>query len=143
MNANELRPLLVEYRSQVEQAWTVGTAHPDFAGKSGHPVGQCGSTSVWLQKRLAEDHGIKTHFAEGMLFARAESLHHCWLETQDYRLVIDLTADQQAVDHPVVCDTHWTAWSLGLEYVVEYFHTHLDNVDLLHRASLLAEAVTV
>lgn len=100
MNANELRPLLVEYRSQVEQAWTVETAHPDFAGKAGPPVGQCGVTSLWLQKRLLEDHGIKTHFSEGPLHARGEVLrNHCWLETYGYTHVIDLTANQIAIDH--------------------------------------------
>lgn len=143
MNANELRPLLVEYRSQVEQAWTVETAHADFAGKAGHPAGQCGVTSVWLQRRLMEDHGITTHFSEGSLFARGGvARKHCWLESEDYRLVLDLTADQLAIDHPVVCDTHWGAWSLGLEYVGEYFFCDLsDKGDLLHRASLLTEAV--
>lgn len=68
MNLDELRPILAGYRAQVEAAWSPATAHESYEGKAGGPAGQCGVTSAWLQRRLAEDHGIGSSFWIGNLF---------------------------------------------------------------------------
>ena len=98
MTPDELRPILTAYRRQVEKAWTKATAHPDYDGADVSPVGQCGVTSAWLQRRLREDHGIGSTFCGGhvWLFNRCVADDHCWLEIGDgpHRTVVDLTASQ-------------------------------------------------
>ena len=95
-----LRPILAAYRAEVQPHWSPATAHPDFDGKAGDPAGQCGVTSAWLQRRLAEDHGIAAWYCVGrvMCATHGQTLrNHCWLEIGDMtwdRTVIDLTADQ-------------------------------------------------
>lgn len=107
MNLDELRPILTGYRAQVQAAWSPATAHPDFEGKAGDPAGQCGVTSAWLQRRLAEDHGVETVYCVGYLATPSmwKSSNHCWLETAD-EVVVDLTADQYSGLPPVTCETY-------------------------------------
>jgi len=98
VNLDELRPILHAYRAQVQQAWSPETAHEGFEGKPGDPAGQCGVTSAWLQRRLREDHGIEALYCVGTVYIgfpwRVASPHHCWLEIDPGRVVIDLTAGQ-------------------------------------------------
>lgn len=124
MNLDELRPILTGYRQQVQSAWSPATAHPDFEGKAGDPAGQCGVTSAWLQRRLAEDHGIGATFWVGLLFVPRghETLHHhCWLEldTTEVDVIIDLTANQlpSMKDRPVVCDACDDLFRDGIDYM--------------------------
>lgn len=123
MNLDELRPILTGYRTKVEAAWSPATAHPDFEGKAGDPAGQCGVTSAWLQRRLAEDHGIVAMYCIGQLFVpRAhETLRdHCWLEldTTAADVIIDLTADQlpSLKDRSVICSTYADLFGDGIDY---------------------------
>jgi hypothetical protein len=116
---DELRPILHGYRKQVEQAWSKATAHPRFEGSDGNPVGQCGVTSAWLQKRLAEDHGIETTYCCGPVYLnhRVVTADHCWLELGG--LVIDLTAGQMVgvSDLPVLYAAHSELVRDGIVYV--------------------------
>lgn len=143
MNANELRPLLVEYRNQVEKAWTVETAMPGYNAAAGKPHGQCGATSAWLQKRLWIDHGIKTHFGFGTLRGLGMELSsHCWLETYGYELVLDLTADQMDPDLRVVCGSPVELAAADVLYDARSYLDDLEGPgDLLRRMVLLSEAV--
>lgn len=104
MNADELRPILAGYRTQVEKAWSEDTSHPDYKGAAGSPVGQSGVTSVWLQERLSEDHGIDARCVLGSLYNTDRLLdsRHVWLHTGE--LLVDLTADQYG-EAPVICET--------------------------------------
>lgn len=90
-----LREILADYRATVEKAWTADTAHEGYEGAAGSPVGQCGVTSAWLQRRLLEVHGYPTWYCEGFAYHGPEwtEVHHCWLAFGAGR-VIDLTADQ-------------------------------------------------
>lgn len=92
---------LVAYRRVVEKGWTAKTAHPRFTGLNGRPMGQCGVTSAWLQKRLREDHGIEALYCVGEVSGPDGTMpHHCWL--QHGRDVYDLTIDQRWPDMPFV-----------------------------------------
>jgi hypothetical protein len=109
---DELRPILTAYRKQVEQGWSKATAHPSYEGADGSPVGQCGVSSAWLQRRLLEDHGIATAYCYGAVYSnhRVVGADHCWLElgAGPDRLVIDVTADQMpgVSDFPVLYASH-------------------------------------
>lgn len=122
MNLDELRPILTGYRQQVEAAWSPATAHPDFEGKAGDPAGQCGVTSAWLQRRLAEDHGISSTCWTGFLVTvrDGKSARHCWLEldTTEVDVIVDLTADQapSLKDRPVICDAFDALFVNGIDY---------------------------
>lgn len=109
MTPDELRPILVAYRKQVQQAWSKETAHALFPSRAGSPDGQCGVTSAWLMKRLDKDRGMFAWFVEGMVCDEAEELDHCWLELghSPNRVVVDITADQMEGlrSRPVVCAT--------------------------------------
>jgi hypothetical protein len=139
VSLDELRPILTGYRTKVEAAWSPATAHPDYEGKAGDPAGQCGVTSAWLQRRLAEDHGVETIYCVGDMHWNDWRIGglHCWLEAGEAgdpgRVVIDLTADQFSEIDEVVCDTHddlmWRDW-------VEY-----EAMKRLTPEDLLADAV--
>jgi hypothetical protein len=142
VNANELRPLLVEYRNQVEQAWTPETAHEGYPGSVGLPHGQCGATSAWLKKRLWLDHAVRTHFTTGAIKGRlgVTLADHCWLETYGYELVIDLTVDQMDLTTRVVCATPHALAKADLMYIPEAYDPAL-GMDLLRRADLLGQRI--
>lgn len=145
MNADELRPILTAYRAEVQQGWTVDTAQGGYEAGPGLPAGQCGATSLWLQKRLWLDHGVKAVFTFGSMFTsrpKVELSQHCWLETDHY-CVVDLTADQLP-GGPEVVNALWphTDREYGVAYSVERFmHDLSDQTDLLRRTALLTEAV--
>lgn len=104
---------LLAYRRVVEKAWTSKTAHPRYTGLTGRPLGQCGVTSAWLQKRLREDHGIKATYCVGEVTGPDGTLgHHCWL--QSGRDVYDLTIDQRWPDQPFLNPdlNYWPSWSM-------------------------------
>lgn len=92
---SDLREVLAAYRATVEKAWTADTAHEGYEGAAGSPVGQCGVTSAWLQRRLLDDHDRVTLFMEGKVHYGPDwtEARHCWLADVSGRL-IDLTADQ-------------------------------------------------
>ncbi len=107
----DLRPILEAYRTEVQPHWSPATAYAAFPSRPGEPDGQCGVTSAWLLRRLAEDHGITALFAEGTAYHLGDDdeLDHCWLEIGDgwNRIIVDLTADQidGLRDRPIVCAT--------------------------------------
>lgn len=131
MNLTDLRPILAAYRQQAQAAWTPETAHAEFEGKAGDPAGQCGVTSAWLQRRLAEDHGVHAWFAEGTAYRLGDDeLDHCWLEIGHgwQRVIVDITADQlDGMDRPVVCATYP---ELCAEYVSYIARRRLTAADL-------------
>ena len=119
MTPDELRPILTAYRARIQPAWSKATAHPSFEGADGSPVGQCGVTSAWLQRRLREDHGIETLYCSGSYYAKptSQGVAHCWLEyINGHFVVLDLTADQIGGDE-VVCDSYMDLYSQGVHYV--------------------------
>lgn len=141
-----MREFLTAYRAQVQAAWSEQTAHEDYAGAPGSPVGQCGVTSAWLQQRLSEDHGIRGTYCTGPVFAPAGGCldaHHCWLEvgtaSDPDRVVLDLTADQFGLV-PVVCAT-WNllAWRDRVFYEARKRDASLA---VLPRLDLLTGALT-
>lgn len=149
MNLDELRPILYGYRKQLEAAWSPATAHEDYEGKQGDPTGQCGVTSAWLQRRLAEDHGIATTYLTGVFHAVDDesAAIHCWLEIDGYEsTVVDLTADQfPRLRHaPVVCRTYPDLFRDGIDYQAEQWM----NADELladpvqARLSILTKAIS-
>ena len=111
MTPDELHPILTAYRTRIQPAWSKATAHPSFEGADGSPVGQCGVTSAWLQRRLREDHGISAMYCLGSV-QTAGGFHrdHCWLDIPDLwaplatnsRVVIDLAGGQYGL-MPVIC----------------------------------------
>lgn len=124
MNLDELRPTLAAYRAQVEPAWSAATAHPGYDGKAGDPAGQCGVTSAWLQRRLREDHGIKTLYRIGSAWRLGDEnplRDHCWLEIGEgwERVIIDITAGQMEglPDDAVFCEIFQTMCSYQISYV--------------------------
>ena len=151
MSADTLRPILAAYRAEVQPHWSAATAHPDYDGAAGSPVGQCGVTSAWVQRRLAEDHGIKTRFILGTLFGSENSeepldLRHCWLEFDALpgvlEPVIDLTADQYGAE-PVICES----WITLIAKDIWYCHRSSRSIEQLAddpvqpRLAILTEAV--
>ena len=112
MSPDVLRSILAAHRAQVQLAWSKETAHGDFYGSTGSPVGQCGVTSAWLHQQLKR-HSIYSTYCTGSIYNPAGCVepNHCWLELgaagDPNRLVIDLTADQIGLG-PVVC----AAWNL-------------------------------
>lgn len=136
---NDLRTILAGYRATVEKAWTADTAHEGYEGAAGSPVGQCGVTSAWLQRRLLEDHGIDTLFCTGVLECHCgETLpNHCWLEGEYW--VADLTSDQLPCGH--------RAWELPYlsqaDYTPAQRYTPVEvaNLGLQGRLALLTQAV--
>lgn len=92
---------LAAYRATVEKAWSADTAHPDFNGADGSPVGQCGVTAAWLQQRIHDDHDIFTYYTEGTVYLGSEwrPVEHVWLSDLAGG-IYDLTADQ--FEHPVM-----------------------------------------
>ena len=147
-----LRPILEAYRAEVQPHWSPATAHPDFDGKQGGPAGQCGVTSAWLQRRLAEDHGVKTRYCAGPVHLGNALLdaRHCWLEhdlPSGEWLIIDLTLDQWhlGLSESVVCDDpdqlvtqSWVYYARAARTIWP-FQLSLDPVQA--RLAILTEAV--
>lgn len=134
-----LREILAGYRATVEKAWSADTAHEGYAGAAGSPVGQCGVTSAWLQRRLLDDHGIDTLFCTGDLECSCgERLSdHCWLEGEYW--VADLTSDQlpcanRGWELPYLTSTDYSATR-------RYTAVEAANLGLQGRLALLTEAV--
>jgi len=96
----ELRPLLADYRTTVQKAWSPDTAH--INGEAGSPAGQCGVTSAWLQQQLKTDHDLDTDYIHGSVWLESKRLtdDHCWLQVND--IILDLTGDQYGLNE-VVC----------------------------------------
>ena len=117
-----LRPILTAYRAEVQPHWSPATAHPDFDGKQGDPAGQCGVTSAWVQRRLAEDHGVYAWYCVGSVWLNNRRIAtHCWLELDEGkdRLVADVTASQFAgvSDLPVLYASHSELVQDGITYL--------------------------
>ncbi|MGW6894790.1 transglutaminase domain-containing protein [Streptomyces chartreusis] len=97
LDPNELR----YYRSRLEAAWSLSTAHPSYAREPLSSKGQCGVSSVWLARRLRQRE-IEATYCYGRLAFDDNSIssvdHHCWIEVgppnDATRHVIDLTCDQ-------------------------------------------------
>lgn len=144
MTPDELRPILTAYRKQIERGWSKATAHPSYEGADGSPVGQCGVTSAWLQKRLREDHGLYIRYCRGRYYDSPKSLgvKHCWLEhiNKTRSIVVDLTADQFDAE-AVVCDTYRGLYDKGLHYVT---HDAMAEPDapVIDRLALLEAALS-
>lgn len=139
MTPDELRPILAGYRKTVEPAWSQATGHPLFPSTAGSAVGQCGVTSVWLQERLLEDHGIESVFCGGSVYVnhRVVEVHHCWLEVGE--MVIDLTADQiEGFVAEVVCEPNYQLLRNEIAYAGQDSRR---APELLHRLALLKAAL--
>jgi len=124
MTPDELRPILADYRKQVQRAWSKATAAPGFEGADGSPVGQCGVTSAWLRNQLWADHGIWTAYRIGTAWRLGDDnpvSDHCWLEIGRgwERIIIDLTAGQMEglPDDAMFCETFRTLCSYEISYV--------------------------
>ena len=122
MNLDELRPILQGYREQVAPAWSPATAY-NGEGKQGDPTGQCGVTSAWLQRRLAEDHGIETTYCVGIVAIARDNkaVDHCWLEIGEgtETLILDLTAMQiPSLRLRVVCAECEALSQAGFDYII-------------------------
>ncbi|MGW3038375.1 hypothetical protein ACWDCB_45235 [Streptomyces sp. NPDC001178] len=97
LDPSELR----HYRSRLEAAWSLSTAHPSYALEPLSSKGQCGVSSVWLARRLRHRE-IEATYCYGRLSFDDPSIssvdHHCWIEigspSDPARHVIDLTCDQ-------------------------------------------------
>lgn len=145
MTPGELRPILAEYRTRVQPAWSKATAHPDHDAADGSPVGQCGVTSAWLQQRLREDHGGETLYCAGNRYpARREpGSDHCWLEHIGTNfVVIDLTADQYEGGQAVTCDAFLDLADRGIHYVTHESTPDPYGTDLQQRLALLESALS-
>ncbi|WP_143074943.1 transglutaminase domain-containing protein [Streptomyces mangrovisoli] len=92
---------LCRYRSRLEAAWSLSTAHPSYAREPLSSKGQCGVSSVWLARRLRQ-RGIEATYCYGRLSFDDPSIssvdHHCWIEIGSpgdaARHIVDLTCDQ-------------------------------------------------
>lgn len=96
-----LRPILHDYRSEVQKLWTPETAY-GTEGAYGDPKGQCGVTSAWLQKRLRIDHELGAVYYVGRVLENGLDISgkHCWLQLGP--IVVDLTGSQFGLNE-VVC----------------------------------------
>ena len=120
MNLDELRPILQGYREQVAPAWSPATAY-NGDGEQGSPRNQCGVTSAWLQRRLAEDHGVETVYCYGTVISTRtfRAVDHCWLEIGDATkaLILDLTGTQiPTLTWRVVCMDYVALYERGFDY---------------------------
>ena len=146
MSADTLRPILAAYRAEVEPHWSAATAHPDYEGAAGSPVGQCGVTSAWLQRRLAEDHGLEVRYCGGHVWFTDQLIggNHDWLEigVGPDRIIVDLTANQMKdmTPWPVVCETDRVMRSGGFCYVAHRWPT-TEELSVQDRLAILTEAV--
>ncbi|HEY9410654.1 MAG TPA: hypothetical protein VIP77_13835 [Jiangellaceae bacterium] len=141
-----LRPILAAYRAEVQPHWSAATAHPDYEGAAGSPVGQCGVTSAWLQRRLAEDHGLEVRYCTGTRIASPTDLgsSHCWLELlYGATLVIDLTADQFPNGEPITFASYAEIASSGVWYVTRHDApaSEMATDPVQPRLAILTEAV--
>ncbi|MEV0210671.1 hypothetical protein AB0H97_36360 [Streptomyces sp. NPDC050788] len=97
LDPDELR----RFRSRLEAAWSLSTAHPSYACEPLSSKGQCGVSSVWLARRLRQRE-IEATYCYGRLTFDDPAIssvdHHCWIEigsaADAHRHVIDLTCDQ-------------------------------------------------
>jgi len=121
---------LREYRRILEKAWSAETMHPSYLtevdqiGPSSR--GQCGVSSVWLARELADVYHAEPTYCYGdLLFPDGSGepvTHHCWVEVGDHddpgRVVIDLTSDQAEPSRDgIVCASHRELLSRGMNYV--------------------------
>ena len=148
MSADTLRPILAAYRAEVQPHWSAETAHPDYEGAAGSPVGQCGVTSAWLQRRLAEDHGVEAHYTLGILRnASNYGVEHVWLDLGAWpdSLVLDLTADQDPKFGltSVVCTGYSDLFREGADYIPERYLSLAETLrnPVRERLAILTEAV--
>lgn len=114
---------LIEWRNDLEHAWSEKTAHPSYILTSPLHVsaGQCGVTSFWLREML-DSKGTCTRFVRGSLFFSNRTappiLDHCWLERQQGSdsWVIDLTLDQTGWIDQILLEPRSLAKKRGLCY---------------------------
>lgn len=109
---SSIRAVLPWYRSVLEGAWTVHTAHPAYREQvgAGDPTGQCGVSSAWLVHQLCADFGLQAMYCYGSLTigdpVDVTIARHCWVELNcaAKTFVIDVTADQATgFDERIVC----------------------------------------
>ncbi len=119
---------LVEYRKEIQAAWSARTAHPRYMLEYQDPAdprGQCGVASVWLARALRHEFGVESTYCYGQLKSTNPAIssveHHCWVEigrpSDPFRTIIDLTSDQAAgMEGPVLCGRHRELAADGLSY---------------------------
>jgi hypothetical protein len=114
--------------------------------------GQCGVSSVWLARELADVfHVMPTYCYGDLLFPDGSGepvTHHCWVEVGDEnnpgRTVIDLTSDQVDPSRDgVVCGSHDELLAGGMNYEA-HSRLGLEDVErdrVWHRFVLLDDAI--
>ncbi|MCQ4362017.1 hypothetical protein KQR54_12855 [Mycobacterium gordonae] len=109
---SSIRAALPRYRSVLEGAWTVHTAHPAYREQvgAGDPTGQCGVSSAWLIRQLGAEFGLQAMYCYGSLTIGdpidVTIARHCWIEfiCGAETFVIDVTADQaMGFDERIIC----------------------------------------
>ena len=114
---------LIEWRNDLQSAWSPATAHPAFVPSPTNARsswGQCGVTSFWL-RHLLGDRRIVTRFVRGSLvFDRGIEpiANHCWLEHDHggQSWIIDLTVDQTGWLEQILLEPRSCARARGLRY---------------------------
>lgn len=115
---------LCRYRSRLEAAWSLSTAHPSYAREPLSSKGQCGVSSVWLARRLRQRE-IEATYCYGRLSFDDPSIssvdHHCWIEIgspgDTARHVVDLTCDQaDGFEEKVIYRRYGELVSEGIRY---------------------------
>ncbi|MFB4310612.1 hypothetical protein [Actinomadura sp. GTD37] len=119
---------LMEYRKEIQAAWSARTAHPRYTLEYQDPAdprGQCGVASVWLARALRHEFGVESTYCYGQLKSTNPAIssveHHCWVEIGErpdpFRTIIDLTCDQATgMEGPVLCGRHQDLAADGLSY---------------------------
>lgn len=113
---------LIEWRNDLEHAWSDKTAHPSYTLDPPLHIsaGQCGVTSFWLREIL-DSKDICTRFVRGALYFPTQTapiLDHCWLERQQGSdsWIIDLTLDQTGWIDQILLEPRSVAKKRGLRY---------------------------
>lgn len=115
-------------RYELESLWDLKTVYHRTIIEEGNSIskGQCGVTSLWLSRVLANK-GYKTMFCEGDLVFANEKYsiyNHCWVEilndfNYDLKIIIDLTADQNGYPDKIIFNTFKTLKSNNIIYILK------------------------
>ena len=86
----DLYEIVSSFRAAIEVALKAG----EIKEMRGFPGGRCTYASDLLQRYLIEQYEFFTWYMSGEYGYGEDGESHAWLETQDHRVVIDITGDQ-------------------------------------------------
>ena len=86
----DLYEIATVFREAIEAALKAG----EIREMHSFPCGCCSYASDLLQRYLIEQYEFFTWYMSGEYGYGADGESHAWLETQDHRVVIDITGDQ-------------------------------------------------